>query len=63
MIPVDLASFIGLFPLVIGLVMGFMMLRVGQARREGAQATADLADAAPEDAETRDWLARARAWR
>lgn len=57
-VPVDLASFIGLFPLVIGLVMGFMMLRVGQARREGAQATADLAGAAPDDAETRDWLAQ-----
>ncbi len=56
-IPVDLASFIGLFPLVLGLVLGLLMLRGGEARREAAQAAADLAQAAPEDRETRLWLA------
>jgi hypothetical protein len=57
-VPVDLASFIGLFPLVLGLVLGFMMWRAGQARRQGALAAADLARAAPDAPETRAWLAR-----
>ena len=57
-IPIDLASFIGLFPLVIGLVLGFMMMRVAQARQAGAQAAADLAGATSEDLETRRWLVR-----
>jgi hypothetical protein len=57
-VPIDLASFIGLFPLVVGLVLGFMLFRVGQARRQGALAAADLAVAAPDDTETRRWMAR-----
>lgn len=57
-VPVDLASFIGLFPLVLGLVLGLLLLRAGQARREAALAAADLALAAPEDKESRVWLAR-----
>lgn len=57
-VPVDLASFIGLFPLVLGLVLGLLLLRAGQARREAALAAADLASAVPEDRETRVWLAR-----
>jgi hypothetical protein len=56
--PVDLASFIGLFPLVLGLVLAFMLWRVAQARHQGAQAAADLGRAAPEALDTRDWLAR-----
>jgi hypothetical protein len=56
-VPVDLASFIGLFPLVLGLVLGFMLWRAGQARHQGALAAADLSRAAPEDADTRAWLA------
>ena len=56
-VPVDLASFIGLFPLVLGLVLGLFMLRAGQARREAAEAATDLAEAAPDDRETRRWLA------
>lgn len=57
-VPVDLASFIGLFPLVLGLVLGFMLWRVGQARQQGALAAADLARAAPDDPATTAWLAR-----
>jgi hypothetical protein len=57
-VPVDLASFIGLFPLAIGLVLGFMLWRAGEARHQGSLAAADLARAAPEDADTRAWLAR-----
>ena len=57
-VPVDLASFIGLFPLVLGLVLGFMLWRAGEARHQGALAAADLARAAPEAADTRAWLAR-----
>jgi hypothetical protein len=57
-VPVDLASFIGLFPLVLGLVLGFMLWRAGQARQQGALAAADLARAAPDDPDTRAWLAR-----
>jgi hypothetical protein len=57
-VPVDLASFIGLFPLVLGLVLGLLLLRAGQARREAALAAADLSLAAPEDQEIRVWLAR-----
>jgi hypothetical protein len=34
-VPLDLASFIGLFPLVVGLVLGFMLVRVGEARLQG----------------------------
>ena len=56
-VPVDLASFIGLFPLVLGLVLSFMMLRAGRARQDGARAAMDLARAAPDDIETRHWLA------
>jgi len=58
MVPVDLASFIGLYPLVLGLVLGLMLWRAGQARHQGALAAADLARAAPEDVDTRVWLAR-----
>jgi hypothetical protein len=57
-VPVDLVSFIGLFPLVLGLVLGFMLWRVGHARHQGALAAVDLALAAPDDAATRAWLAR-----
>ena len=57
-VPVDLVSFIGLFPLVLGLVLGFMLWRAGQARHQGARAAADLAQAAPDDPATRAWLAR-----
>jgi hypothetical protein len=57
-VPIDLASFIGLFPLAIGLVLGFMLWRAGEARHQGSLAAADLARAAPEDADTRAWLAR-----
>jgi ParB-like chromosome segregation protein Spo0J len=56
--PVDLASFIGLFPLVLGLMLAFMLWRAGQARHQGAQAAADLGSAAPDDLDTRAWLAR-----
>jgi hypothetical protein len=57
-VPVDLASFIGLFPLALGLVLAFMLWRVGQARHQGAQAAADLGRAAPEDRDVRTWLTR-----
>jgi len=57
-VPVDLASFIGLFPLVLGLVLGLLLLRVAQARRDAALAAADLALAAPDDQESRAWLGR-----
>jgi hypothetical protein len=57
-VPVDLASFIGLFPLVVGLVLGLMLWRVGQARHQGALAAADLSRAAPDDRDTRLWLSR-----
>jgi hypothetical protein len=57
-VPVDLASFIGLFPLVLGLGLGLMLLRAGEARRQAALAAADLARAAPEDPDTRIWLVR-----
>jgi hypothetical protein len=57
-VPIDLVSFIGLFPLVLGLVPGFVLWLAGQARRQAAQAVADLAGAVPEDRQTRDWLAR-----
>jgi hypothetical protein len=57
-VPVDLASFIGLFPLVLGLGLGLMLLRAGEARRQAALAAADLARAAPDDPDTRFWLVR-----
>ena len=57
-VPVDLASFIGLFPLALGLVLAFMLWRVGQARHQGAQAAADLGRAAPDDRDVRAWLTR-----
>lgn len=57
-VPVDLASFIGLFPLALGLVLGFMLWRAGEARRQGALAAADMTRAAPEEADARAWLAR-----
>jgi hypothetical protein len=57
-VPVDLVSFIGLFPLVLGLVLAFMLWRAGQARRQGALAADDLARAAADDADTRVWLTR-----
>lgn len=57
-VPIDLVSFIGLFPLVLGLVLGFVLWLAGQARRQAAQAAADLAGTVPEDRQTREWLAR-----
>ena len=57
-VPIDLASFIGLFPLALGLVLAFMLWRVGEARHQGAQAAADLGRAAPEDRDVRIWLTR-----
>lgn len=58
-VPIDLRSFIGLFPLVLGLVLGFAMLRVGQARREAAQALEDLASiASSAERESHLWLGR-----
>ncbi|WP_299619853.1 hypothetical protein [Pelagibius sp.] len=58
-VPVDLRSFIGLFPLVLGLALGLTLLRIGQARREAALALRDLTLAAPEGGrETRIWLTR-----
>jgi hypothetical protein len=57
-VPVDLASFIGLFPLALGLVLAFMLWRVGQARHQGAQAAADLGRAASDGREVRTWLTR-----
>jgi hypothetical protein len=57
-VPVDLASFIGLFPLALGLVLAFMLWRVGEARHQGAQAAGDLGRAAPEDRDVRAWLTR-----
>jgi len=55
-IPVDLASFIGLFPLVIGIVLGALLLRSAQARRQAALAADGLPGTTPADAETRNWL-------
>ena len=57
-IPVDLRTFIGTFPLVRGLVFGLLMLRVGQARHDAARSAIELAVAAPEDYDTRQWLTR-----
>src|SRR5919108_2697132 len=42
----------------LGLVLSFMLWRVGQARQQGAQAAADLGRAASEDREVRTWLTR-----
>ncbi len=57
-IPVKLSTFIGVFPLVLGLALGFVMLRAGQARRQAALAAEDLARYAPEERETILWLSR-----
>ncbi len=57
-IPVNLATFIGVFPLVLGLALGFVMLRTGQARRQAAIAAEDLARYAPNEDETVNWLSR-----
>jgi hypothetical protein len=53
-IPIDLATFIGVFPLVLGLALGFMLLRAGEARRQSAIAAEDLAGS--DDQATRVWL-------
>jgi hypothetical protein len=55
-IPVDLATFIGVFPLVLGLALGFMLLRTGEARRQAAIAAEDLTGS--NDQATRLWLTR-----
>lgn len=55
-LPVDLVSFIGLFPLVLGLVLGLLLLRAAEERRQAAQAAADLTAAADADPEARQWL-------
>lgn len=57
-VPVDLVSFIGLFPLLLGLAIGFLILRTAQARRDAAMAAGELARVAPQDRETRIWLTR-----
>lgn len=57
-LPVDLVSFIGLFPLVLGLVLGLLLLRAAEERRQAAQAAADLTAAADADPEARQWLIR-----
>lgn len=57
-LPIDLKTFIGVFPLVLGVVLALLLLRIGQARHDAARATEELATAAPEDRETRQWLAR-----
>ncbi|WP_422367097.1 hypothetical protein [Pelagibius sp.] len=58
-VPIDLRSFISLFPLVLGLVLGLAMLRVGQARREAAQALEDLSSIASSDErDSHLWLGR-----
>jgi hypothetical protein len=57
-LPIDLASFIQFFPLVIGVLLGLLLMRLSQARHDGAQATEALAMANPEDRMTRRWLAR-----
>jgi hypothetical protein len=57
-LPIDLASFIGVFPLVLGVVLGLLLLRIGQARQDAARAAEELAAAAPEDRATRRWLIR-----
>jgi hypothetical protein len=63
-VPIDLASFIGLYPLLLGLILGGLMFRAAQSRRQAAVAAADLAVSAPEDRATRDWLVRgALGWR
>jgi hypothetical protein len=57
-IPVDLATFIGVFPLVLGLALGFMLLRAGEPRRQAAIAADDLAASGSEDRATRLYLVR-----
>jgi hypothetical protein len=57
-LPLDRASFIQFFPLVIGVLLGLLLMRVSQARHDGVQATEALAMANPEDRLTRRWLAR-----
>lgn len=56
--PVDLASFIGLFPLVIGLVTGLLLLRVGEARRQAEFATSEIGELGNESIEVHRWLTR-----
>ena len=57
-VPVDLASFIGLFPLVLGLVLGFMLWRVADGRRRAALSAAELRRAEPDEPAARTWLVR-----
>ncbi|MCB9928547.1 MAG: hypothetical protein H6844_03900 [Alphaproteobacteria bacterium] len=57
-LPVDLASFIGLFPLVLGLVLGLLLLRAAEERRQAALAAADLAGSPDAEPATRQWLIR-----
>jgi len=55
-LPIDLRTFIELFPLILGTVLGLLFLRSSEERRRAASAAEDLAMAAPEDREARQWL-------
>ena len=55
-VPVDIRTFIGLFPMILGLVIGVMILRLAEARRDAASSAHELIRIDAEDKDALRWL-------
>ena len=55
-LPLELASFIAVFPMVLGLTLGLFIFRRAEARREAAHAAAGFGAGSLDDRALREWL-------
>jgi hypothetical protein len=58
LLPLDLAGFVALFPLIVGLVLGLILLSWAGARREAAEASAGLDPQEVDEGRLSAWLIR-----
>ena len=55
-LPLELASFIAVFPMILGLTLGLLIFRRADARREAAHAAAGMEAGSSDDRALRGWL-------
>ena len=55
-VPIDIRTFIGLFPMILGLVIGVMVLRLAEARRDAVSSAHELIRIDAEDKDALRWL-------
>lgn len=55
-LPLELGSFIALFPMILGLTLGLLILRRAEARREASYAAASLEAGSADERALRGWL-------